>query len=60
MSKRLLGWITAGIFGVLCVTMSVHAQSNTIGFPASTLCPNTMPPLSSGTNPGFPGAWWNP
>lgn len=39
---------------------SARAQASPIGFPSTTLCGVTAPPASSGTDPGFPGAWEDP
>src|SRR5512141_2288627 len=63
MMKRFAAWCLVGLvgaFGALVFANPAYAQSNTIGFPSSTLCPNTAPPITTGTDPGFPGLWWNP
>src|SRR5258708_6133143 len=63
MIRRLIGAVVAGIFGLLCqlpLVTSIYAQSNTIGYPSTTQCPNKAPAIKTGTDPGFPGQWWNP
>ena len=63
MIKRFAHWILVVAVGMLCqlpLATSGHAQSNTIGYPSTTQCPNTAPAIKTGTDPGFPGQWWNP
>ncbi|MHB8743911.1 MAG: FG-GAP-like repeat-containing protein [Sulfuricaulis sp.] len=39
---------------------SASAITSPIGYASTASCSTSPPPLKSGTDPGFPGQWWNP
>jgi len=45
------------------VLLSTHAAvgaTSPVGYPSVAKCTATQPPLDTGTDPGFPGKWWDP
>jgi len=58
--NRLTRGVAAGVIGLLfqlVVATSGFAQST---YPDPSKCPSSGPQVKSGTDPGFPGSWWNP
>lgn len=39
---------------------NAFAVTSPIGYASTSICSTSPPPLKSGTDPGFPGQWWNP
>lgn len=39
---------------------TAFAVTSPIGYASTATCSTSPPPLKSGTDPGFPGQWWNP
>ena len=42
------------------VASTAFAVTSPIGYASTSICSTSPPTLKSGTDPGFPGQWWNP
>jgi hypothetical protein len=60
---RSMKWMAACALGLLlqlCLISSGIAASSPIGDPSVAKCVAQQPPLDPGSDPGFPGKWWDP
>ena len=61
MIRMIRGAFAALLCGaVLLGTRPSAAATSPIGYPSVAKCVATQPPLDTGTDPGFPGKWWDP
>jgi RHS repeat-associated protein len=52
---------SSGAKGIAKNTSTIQSSSaSSLGFPDPGGCASTPPAINTGTQPGFPGLWWNP